>query len=77
MPTVLRFGANRIFFYSREHPPPHVHVESSDCRAVFELRPVRLVRSRGYTRRQLSELREVIVEHRFQFLRRWHDHFHG
>jgi hypothetical protein len=34
MPTVLRIGPYRFFFYSNEgHEPPHIHVESADGEA--------------------------------------------
>ncbi|MGH8245034.1 MAG: DUF4160 domain-containing protein [Gammaproteobacteria bacterium] len=30
MPTVLRSGPHRFFFFSREgHEPPHVHIETA------------------------------------------------
>jgi hypothetical protein len=35
MPTILRSGALRFFFYSLENAePPHVHIESGDAGAV-------------------------------------------
>jgi hypothetical protein len=38
MPTVLRWGAYRAFFYSNEPgEPPHVHVRSGDFEAKFWL----------------------------------------
>ncbi len=39
MPTVLRVAGFRvvIFLPPREHPPPHVHVQSADGEAVIEL----------------------------------------
>ena len=36
MPTILRSGAHRFFFYSLENAePPHVHVESGDATAKY------------------------------------------
>jgi hypothetical protein len=36
MPTVLRSGGFRFFFYSQEsREPPHIHVESGDATAKF------------------------------------------
>ena len=38
MPTVLRWGPYRAFFYSNERgEPPHVHVRSGDFEAKFWL----------------------------------------
>jgi hypothetical protein len=40
MPTILRSGALRFFFYSLENSePPHVHVESRDATAKYWLEP--------------------------------------
>ncbi len=38
MPTVLRIGAYRFFFYSEEgQEPPHVHIVAAEKRAKFWL----------------------------------------
>jgi hypothetical protein len=76
VPELLRLGPNRYLFNSREHGPPHVHVISPGGRkAVFWLSPVSMDRTRGYTPRQIEEIRHVVITHRREFLRRWHEHF--
>ena len=48
MPTVLREGPYRFFFYASDREePPHVHVERDRQTAKFWLQPVRLQRSGG------------------------------
>lgn len=43
MPTVLRIGPSRFFFYAGDgNEPPHVHVERDDGEAKFWLEPIRL-----------------------------------
>ncbi len=43
MPTVLRSGPYRFYFYSHEpNEPPHVHVDRDDVSAKFWLDPVQL-----------------------------------
>ena len=43
MPTVLRVGPFRFFFYAGDGgEPPHVHVERDEGEAKFWLDPVRL-----------------------------------
>jgi hypothetical protein len=43
MPTVLRSGPYRLFFYSGDRgEPPHVHVERESSVAKVWLDPVRL-----------------------------------
>jgi hypothetical protein len=51
MPTVLRTGPYRLFFYSSDRDePPHVHVEREDNVAKFWLDPVTLQSSGGFSR---------------------------
>ncbi|MED6327357.1 MAG: DUF4160 domain-containing protein [Verrucomicrobiota bacterium] len=42
MPTVLRVGPYRFFFYAGDAgEPEHIHVERDDCVVKFWLLPVR------------------------------------
>jgi len=50
MPTVLKIGKFRFFFFSNEGSEPiHIHVESDEKYAKFWLQPVQLARSIGYS----------------------------
>ena len=76
MPTVLRIKGYRFFFFSNEAmEPAHIHVESGDKYAKFWLEPIQLVKSAGYSAKQLSEIRKLIVENTDTFKRRWDEHF--
>jgi hypothetical protein len=78
MPTVLRVGPFRFFFYSGDGgEPPHVHVERDDCEAKFWLDPVRLERSHGLSRKEINRIRELIEENREQLLESWNEFFRG
>ena len=49
MPTVLRSGSYRFYFYSHEpNEPPHIHVDRDDLSAKFWLHPVQLERNFGF-----------------------------
>ena len=76
MPTILRVGPHRFFFYANEAgEPPHVHVVSAERSAKFWLDPVALVRSAGYDGPELRSLRTLVENHREALLKAWHD-FH-
>lgn len=76
MPTVLRIGRYRFFFFSNEGSEPvHIHVESGDQYAKFWLEPVRLARSAGYSAKELNRIRELVVKHAGSFKEKWHEHF--
>ncbi|HTU93439.1 MAG TPA: DUF4160 domain-containing protein [Gemmataceae bacterium] len=78
MPTVLRVGPYRFFFYAGDgSEPPHVHVERDDCESKFWLEPVRLERSGGFRRKEINRVRELVEEHREQLLESWNAFFHG
>lgn len=78
MPTVLRNGPYRFFFFSNEGTePPHVHVDSGDGYAKFGLEPVELVFSIGYKRSELTILRDLVIASADRFKEEWDAHFHG
>ena len=75
MPTVLRVGRHRFFFFSREdYEPPHIHVESAENAAKFWLRPVALDWAVGYNSRELRQIRQIVEEHAEFFLEKWYEH---
>lgn len=76
MPTVLRVGPYRFFFYSNEGiEPPHVHVEHGEKYAKYWLDPIRLAWNRGYNRSELAVIRATIMAHQTQLLARWNGYF--
>ena len=76
MPTVLRIKGFRFFFFTNEAKEPvHIYVESNDRYAKFWLEPVQLAKSVGYTARELSEIRNLILENADVFKRRWDEYF--
>jgi hypothetical protein len=78
MPTVLRVGPFRFFFYAGDGgEPPHIHIERDDDEAKFWLDPVRLARTRGFGRKDIRRVGELVVEHREQLLESWHEFFLG
>jgi hypothetical protein len=55
MPTILRVGPYRFFFYGGDRDEPeHIHVERDDNVAKFWLIPIRLQSSGGFTRREIK-----------------------
>ncbi|HET7370532.1 MAG TPA: DUF4160 domain-containing protein [Gammaproteobacteria bacterium] len=74
MPTILRIGPYRFFFYANENDePPHVHIQRDQSLAKFWLRPVSLARSTGFASHELSKLAKIVAEHRAQFEEGWNE----
>lgn len=76
MPTVLRSGPYRLFFYSGDRDePPHVHVERDAWRAKFWLDPLRLERSQGFSRKEINQVQTIVEGSRRELLDRWNEYF--
>jgi len=78
MPTVLRIGPYRFFFYAGDRDePPHVHIESDDEKAKFWLDPVRLQTSGGFSRTEINRIQKLVEEHQNELLRKWDEYFNN
>jgi hypothetical protein len=76
MPTVLRVGAYRFFFYSADAgEPPHIHIERDDRVAKFWLDPVRLVTSGRFARPELREMERLVAQNEDFLLEAWRGYF--
>lgn len=76
MPTILRKGPYRFFFYAGDRDEPyHVHVERDNKIAKFWLDPVRLQKSGGFNRTDIARMREIISAHHSDLVEAWHDYF--
>ncbi len=78
MPTVMRDGPYRFFFYSSDGDEPrHVHVERDNRIAKFWLDPVRLQRSGGMRRSEISDIEKLIEENKMTLVEDWDEYFSG
>ena len=76
MPTVLRVGASRYFFYSNEGTePPHIHVQEGKRLAKFWLEPVSLSWSTGFRGHELSEIERTVSEQKEKLKEAWDEFF--
>jgi hypothetical protein len=75
-PTVVRDGQFRLFFFSREEPRIHVHIEHPDGEAKFWLTPaVAPATSTGLSARQLREAHAIVEAHLTEIEHAWNRHF--
>lgn len=77
MPEVFRFFGFSFFFYSREHEPPHIHVEGANGRAVFDwngknfiMREIHNIKSND-----LKRIKYAIEENSDIIIKRWEEYF--
>jgi hypothetical protein len=76
MPTALRIGPYRFFFYAGDREEPaHIHVERDVNVAKFWLDPIRLANSGGFRPNEIGRLQRLVEEHQAELLRRWNEFF--
>jgi hypothetical protein len=76
MPTALRNGPYRFFFYAGDrNEPPHIHVEREDKKAKFWLDPARLQNSGGFSRMEINRIQKLVEENQEHLLRKWNEYF--
>lgn len=81
MPTVLRVGPYRFFFYSNEksgnkYEPIHIHVTSSGKEAKFWVKSsIELADNDGYSKTEVNEIKRIIVENQDLIKEKWNDYF--
>ena len=76
MPTILRIGAYRFFFYSNENgEPPHIHIQRERMLAKFWLQPVVLAGSTRFSPKELRTLEALVIENKDTLLEAWNEYF--
>lgn len=76
MPTVLRIGAYRFFFYANKNGEPHhIHVQREVFLAKFWLKPVLLSSSVGFSAQELRKLHGLVEENQQIFVEAWNEFF--
>jgi len=76
MPTVLRAGPYRFFFWSNEsNEGPHVHVERDDQSAKFWLEPLNLASNYGFPSHELNKIKSMVAENSALCMEKWNEHF--
>ena len=77
MPTILRSGPYRFYFYSHEpNEPPHVHVDRDKASCKVWLVTVALASSLGFRAGELREIERLLSLNRAILLKAWEE-FHG
>lgn len=75
MPTVLRIEGYRFFFFSNEHLPEHIHIESGDKYARIELETLNVTDSYKLNSKELKKLLKIIENNHTELQRSWDDYF--
>ena len=73
MPTALRIGPYRFYFYSYDcGEPRHMHVDRENMSAKFWLDPnVSLTHNYGYSRKELRTIERITKDNLEQLRSKW------
>jgi len=75
---VLRVRGFRFYFFSREEPRAHVHVQHAEGEAKFWIDPsVELHANYGLGPKRLAEAEKLVEEHANEIRSAWTKHFPG
>ena len=75
MPTLLFIFGLRFFFYSEEHLPIHVHVESGDGKAKIDVLTGDVIYNDGLKPKDLKRAIDAVHLYRESFIKSWNEYF--
>jgi hypothetical protein len=78
MPTSLRIGPYRFFFYAGDRNEPlHIHVQHDNNEAKYWLSPIQLARNHGFSGPELRKIGKIVEENEHQLIESWNEFFNG
>ena len=78
MPTIVRVGQYRFFFYSEEgNEDPHLHIEAAEKRAKFWVEAKKFAWNDGFRSGELKEIEQIISDNINSILEAWYEFFAG
>ena len=76
MPTIMRIGAFRFYFFSHEpNEPPHVQIDRDVATLKVWLDPVEVAKSRGFRAHEIAGIVAMVDEHGARLMEAWHEYF--
>ncbi|HDG1673115.1 TPA: DUF4160 domain-containing protein [Kluyvera cryocrescens] len=76
MPTILRIGASRFYFYSHEpNEPAHVHIDKGSATAKIWLHDISVARQVGFSPHELRKLQMLVKLHQRSLQEAWDAYF--
>ena len=76
MGTIAIYRNVRIVIFPKDHRPPHVHAIAPDAEAVFDLRNLELIKSRGFDSRAVTKIQRFLESRKDELMEAWNE-IHG
>ncbi len=71
-PTVFRHRNARFYFFTREEPRMHIHVQTPEGEAKFWMEPeIELAKTIKLKPKELGRLKKIVEEHREEIINEW------
>ena len=77
MPEIFRFFGFSFYFYSKEHEPPHIHVEGKDDMAKFDWDGTKFILKEKYNLKanDFKKIKTAVEDNSDLIIRRWNEYF--
>lgn len=75
MPTIMYLFGLRFFFYSEEHLPIHVHVQSGDGKAKINVETLEVLENKGVKPADLKKAVEAVKLYQADIKKAWIEYF--
>ena len=75
MPTIMYLFGLRFFFYSEEHLPIHVHVQSGDGKAKFDVETLEVLENKGVKPADLKKAVDAVKQYQADIKQAWIEYF--
>ena len=76
MSKILEERGYRVYIYSNDHPPIHVHVLKGGSEAKVHLEPELLIKDNyGFKSQELKQILTIVDQHYEYIKQRWHETF--
>lgn len=75
MPTILFIFGLRFFFYSEEHLPIHIHVQSGDGKAKINVMTLEVLENKGVKPKDLQRAITTVRQYREEIIKSWNEYF--
>ena len=75
MPTIMYLFGLRFFFYSEEHLPIHVHVQSGDGIAKIDVETLEVLENKGVKPADLKKAVDAVKQYQADIRQAWIEYF--
>lgn len=77
MPTLFKIKWYRIFFFSNEHLPIHVHIENGEKQVKYSLQEQIFKNNYRFSNVELTKIKDIISSREEEIVIKWNKYFNN